>query len=244
VTRSQVVALFVANALLSLVVSLTVVLIAVRSLRATLLESVALPEPTAALAEQPEPTSTELEPTPLAVATYIVKSGDSLSGIAYRHGVSLDALMKANNLTDPDYIMVGQSLVIPGPAVTPEPTPTATAAWPVATILTPGAEKVPIVIESFHRAQRVDDEWIMLRNAGVEGIALEGWVLSDEDGHSYTFPALFLWRGGAVKLHSGPGSNSATDLYWGLDVLVWDRPGEKATLLDREGTLVAVFSAE
>lgn len=44
--------------------------------------------------------------------TYTVKPGDSLSVIAYRHGIKTDALRKANNLTG-DKILVGQKLVIP-----------------------------------------------------------------------------------------------------------------------------------
>jgi LysM repeat protein len=44
---------------------------------------------------------------------YVVKSGDSLGGIAYRHGVKVDAIRKANNLTS-DKLSVNQKLTIPG----------------------------------------------------------------------------------------------------------------------------------
>jgi len=44
---------------------------------------------------------------------YVVKSGDSLSKIAARNGVSTQALRDANGLTG-DKIIVGQKLVIPG----------------------------------------------------------------------------------------------------------------------------------
>jgi LysM repeat protein len=44
--------------------------------------------------------------------SYAVKSGDTLSKIAKRHGVSLKALKAANNLTT-DHIKVGDKLVIP-----------------------------------------------------------------------------------------------------------------------------------
>jgi LysM repeat protein len=44
---------------------------------------------------------------------YVVKSGDSLGGIAYRHGVKVDAIRKANNMTN-DKLSINQKLTIPG----------------------------------------------------------------------------------------------------------------------------------
>ena len=47
--------------------------------------------------------------------TYVVKSGDTLGGIARRHGVSLGALLEANKMTmqDAKKLTVGRKLVIP-----------------------------------------------------------------------------------------------------------------------------------
>lgn len=44
---------------------------------------------------------------------YVVQPGDTLSNIAQRFGVSLDALMEANGITNPDEIYAGQILRIP-----------------------------------------------------------------------------------------------------------------------------------
>lgn len=44
---------------------------------------------------------------------YIVGAGDTLSGLAARFGTSVAALVAANQLTDPDRITAGQSLLIP-----------------------------------------------------------------------------------------------------------------------------------
>lgn len=46
--------------------------------------------------------------------TYIVQPGDSLSGIAARFNVSLNDLMSANNLSDPNTLSAGAALLIPG----------------------------------------------------------------------------------------------------------------------------------
>jgi LysM repeat protein len=43
----------------------------------------------------------------------LVEAGDSLSSIAFDHGVTVEALMAANGLTDPDLVYMGQELVIP-----------------------------------------------------------------------------------------------------------------------------------
>lgn len=44
---------------------------------------------------------------------YIVQSGDTLSLIAYRFGVTIDDLIHANSLPDPNSLDVGSSIVIP-----------------------------------------------------------------------------------------------------------------------------------
>ena len=74
--------------------------------------------------------------------SYTVKSGDSLSVIAQRHGVKTADLRKANNLSG-DKIVVGQKLSIPGATATavrqPEtpPAPPAPVAPPPAPVVEP-----------------------------------------------------------------------------------------------------------
>jgi murein DD-endopeptidase MepM/ murein hydrolase activator NlpD len=50
--------------------------------------------------------------------TYIVQSGDWLSAIAERYSVSVEAIIQANNISNPDALEVGQRLTIP--VVTPQ----------------------------------------------------------------------------------------------------------------------------
>ena len=49
-----------------------------------------------------------------ADVTYVVVSGDTLSGIAEDHSISLQELLDANNLDVDDIIYIGQELIIPG----------------------------------------------------------------------------------------------------------------------------------
>lgn len=51
---------------------------------------------------------------------YVVQPGDILSAIAERFSVSMEAIVAANNLANPNALQVGQRLVIP--AVEPQPT--------------------------------------------------------------------------------------------------------------------------
>jgi LysM repeat protein len=78
-------------------------------------------EPAEAQPVAPAATSTQPPPPPPAPApeptpepqTYTVVSGDTLSGIAQRFGVTVDAIVAANGLTDPDRLALGDELVIP-----------------------------------------------------------------------------------------------------------------------------------
>ena len=52
-------------------------------------------------------------PSPGGGQVYVVRHGDTLSGIARRFGVSAYALARVNKLQNPNLIYVGQRLVIP-----------------------------------------------------------------------------------------------------------------------------------
>lgn len=53
-------------------------------------------------------------PTPASGPIYIVQPGDTLSAIAARFNVTLQQLMDANGIADPDRLSAGKELVIPG----------------------------------------------------------------------------------------------------------------------------------
>jgi LysM repeat protein len=60
------------------------------------------------------PSPTVLPPTATpGVQMYVVQDGDTLFGISRRFGVTPDAILQANNLSDPNSLAVGQKLIIP-----------------------------------------------------------------------------------------------------------------------------------
>jgi LysM repeat protein len=68
-------------------------------------EDTATPEPTNT--QEPEPSSTPV--------TYEVQRGDRLIDIAENFGVTVEAIVQANGIVDPNRIQAGEVLVIPAP---------------------------------------------------------------------------------------------------------------------------------
>jgi hypothetical protein len=67
--------------------------------------------PTPLARRSPRPSATEgASPGP---RIHVVAPGEYVSLIARRYGVSVQALLEANDLPDPNYVEVGQRLVIP-----------------------------------------------------------------------------------------------------------------------------------
>jgi len=73
--------------------------------------------PSRAAAPKPapaRPAAPKAAPAPVRSGSYTIKSGDTLSGIAARHGVKLSAILSANRLTMSSVIYPGHKLAIPG----------------------------------------------------------------------------------------------------------------------------------
>lgn len=92
------------------------------------------PTSTSALLSTPTPRHTAtaplLPPAPTATATvsptpfvHTVQQGETLQGIAFDYGVSVDALQKVNGIDNPLLLQVGQRLVIPTGEETTEVSP-------------------------------------------------------------------------------------------------------------------------
>jgi putative chitinase len=73
---------------------------------------------------QPAPSAPTAPGAPAASrGAYTVQPGDTLSGIAARHGTTVGAIAQANGISNPDFIQVGQRLSIPGAAGSSSPAP-------------------------------------------------------------------------------------------------------------------------
>lgn len=68
----------------------------------------------------PTPDKPHLLPTPRTDEDrYVVQSGDTLGNIAQRYGVSIQSLVDANQIVNPDIVEVGKELIIPAPQGVP-----------------------------------------------------------------------------------------------------------------------------
>ena len=86
----------------------------------------------------------------------------------------------------------------------------------------------------------LENETVEIRNNGDGEVDLTGWKLQSADGRAYTFPGLTLLKGGIVTVHSGKGSDTVVDLYWGLSRPAWES-GQLAILLDEQDNVRALY---
>lgn len=84
----------------------------------------------------------------------------------------------------------------------------------------------------------LNDEYVILKNTGSTSINLQDWYIEDEANHRYTFPDFTLETDATVTIHTGSGSDTSTDLYWGSEAPVWNNGGDTAYLYDKTGDLV------
>ncbi len=89
-------------------------------------------------------------------------------------------------------------------------------------------------------AGELQTERVLIEHIGEKEVSLSGWQIQDQDGNVFTFPSLTMFKGGAVTVYTRAGTSTVVELYWGLDAPIW-QPGERAYLLDPEGTVQAVY---
>lgn len=289
---SQLALIIGVNAVISLIISVAVVLIASRQIApgtvAGLVQggsTVSVPSSGQANPAGPpdaESATVALVPTqdsPLQSVTYEVKAGDTLSLIANKFNVSLFDLMTANGLTNQDFIQIGQELVIPigglptatatftpvpfpsetplpfdpptplpedaeiprEPAVTvgPSPTPTVTPTL-LPTLTLPPLDEVNVNITQIIGPGDLPRETLIILNQGA-GTSLEGWRLEGSSLANFTFPDLFLFSGGSIRIHTAAGQNTPSDLYLSQGEAAWP-PGTTITLRDAEGNGISSFT--
>jgi nucleoid-associated protein YgaU len=72
-------------------------------------------------ADEPDPAGEENEmaaeelPTVVTTISHTVQRGDTILSIARRYEVTVDDIVKANNIADPNHIEVGTTLLVPQP---------------------------------------------------------------------------------------------------------------------------------
>jgi len=247
--RHQLLFIVLLNALISLAIAVAVVWVAEqRRPAAEELAALYTPQPPVVLIVTPTPAAQSAQPAapvtgnqPAATATsapassssteiYVVEAGDSLFGIALKFGLTIDGLMEANNLTNPDFVFVGQRLTISGAGSAASPA----GGSALVSAPTPATDGLQLRVE---QPGNLAQEQVQVVNDSDAAFNLQGWTLSREGGPIYTFGNLPIFPGGSVRLHSGNGEANSVNFYWAQTEPVWSS-GTIARLRNPEGTVV------
>jgi hypothetical protein len=84
-------------------------------------------------------------------------------------------------------------------------------------------------------------EWVEITNNTRRDVNLSGWTLSDRDGHTYPFHYYRLDGRSTVRVHTGYGRDTRTDLYQDRRRSVFEGRHDTATLRNAYGRVVDTF---
>jgi hypothetical protein len=84
----------------------------------------------------------------------------------------------------------------------------------------------------------LNKEWVDVTNDRRRSVNLDGWTLSDRAGHTYTFHHYRLAGRATVRIHTGIGRDSRTDLYQDRRAYVWNKHAGTAILHDDHGHFI------
>ncbi|WP_234390080.1 lamin tail domain-containing protein [Streptomyces sp. MMG1533] len=84
----------------------------------------------------------------------------------------------------------------------------------------------------------LNNEWVELTNTTRDSVNLDGWTLGDEDGRTYTFDHYRLAARATVRIHTGEGRDTRTDLFQDRRDHVWDNYSGTATLRNDRGRFI------
>ncbi|MBI5670311.1 MAG: lamin tail domain-containing protein [Chloroflexi bacterium] len=197
---------------------------------------------------------------------HVIEAGDAPFAVAEEYGADFFDLMEVNGLTDETatQLQIGDVLIVPLPGcpltaadvaaanaaseATEEATAEATAegtaearptARPTLT-LPPTATNAQVEIVEVVGAGDVTTEGVVIRNRGST-VNINGWTLTDEADHTYTFAERILFSNAQVTLFTRVGQDTPAALFWNQSEPLFDEPGAVLTLRDRNGTVQSTY---
>ena len=88
----------------------------------------------------------------------------------------------------------------------------------------------------------LDAEWVKIVNPTAHAVTLTGWTVKDRQNHTYRFGTYKLKAHASVKLHTGKGTNTAANRYWGSGNYIWNNNTDAATLRNAHSAKVDSLS--
>lgn len=87
-----------------------------------------------------------------------------------------------------------------------------------------------------------NEEYVCFVNLGTGAVDLSGWLVKDQYGWTYVFPAFSLNKGSQVKVRTGCGIDTEQDLFWCKDeTAVWNNDGDCVYLMTPDDQLFAEY---
>jgi hypothetical protein len=83
----------------------------------------------------------------------------------------------------------------------------------------------------------LNGEWIRLHNYCSTSKPLTNFTIRDAAGHTYKFGTYTLKAYAYVRVHTGSGTNTSTDRYWGSGNYIWNNDKDTAYLRSYTGVL-------
>lgn len=85
----------------------------------------------------------------------------------------------------------------------------------------------------------LNQEYVELRNEMPDPQDLSNWELRDASRHRFLFPeGTVLSPSATLRVRSGAGEDTETDLFWNRQAPVWNNLGDTASLFDNNNTLI------
>jgi hypothetical protein len=110
-------------------------------------------------------------------------------------------------------------------------------------------EPAQLVVSDLHVDPENDDrknlaeEYVEFTNDGDAELDLSNYTVRDEAGAAFGVPDGFvLGPGESVRLHTGAGESTETDLYWDAGSPVWNNDGDTVVVLDENANEVLAYN--
>ena len=105
---------------------------------------------------------------------------------------------------------------------------------------TPTAPAPSVFIAGFNPSSNPQNDYVTISNSTTQSFNLTGWWMKAESEKGrYDFPTNFMLNaGGSVKVRSGIGTDTTTNLYIGLPYSLWTSQNNCVYLRYKDGTLL------
>lgn len=91
--------------------------------------------------------------------------------------------------------------------------------------------------------KNLTEEYVEFMNISGFDTDMSGWTMNDKAGWNYNFPRDFVLKAGEkVRVITGLGDDSSSELYWGYRRAIWNNGGDTVYLNDDQSRIVIEYT--